>query len=122
MPNLLLVEDDPGISRLLDTVLRQHGFTVETAHDGAAGMAKLRNGTYAAVLLDLMLPNVSGFELVDEMRASSPAMLKKTIVITAASRAVLEGFDRSEVFALIRKPFDLTEIVGEITECCGTAQ
>lgn len=122
MPNLLVVGDDPGISRLLDTVLRRHGFTVETARDGAAGMAKLRSGEYAAVLLDLMLPVVSGFEIVEHLRSASPAMLRKTIVITAVSRAVLSEFDRSQIFALIRKPFDLAEVVGEVAACISKSR
>jgi DNA-binding response OmpR family regulator len=114
---LLIVEDDEGISHLLKTVLSRHGFDVDSVGDGATGIARLRSNDYSAVLLDLMLPKINGFEVIHEMRSWAPELLRRTIIITAASEATLRDFDRSQVFALLRKPFDLGELVTTIHAC-----
>ena len=118
---VLIVEDDHSILELLSTVFRRAGLDFESAADGAAAIRKLRSVSYDVILLDLMLPLVNGFEVLREMRSFAPWLRNRTIVLTAAADATLRDFDRSEVFALIRKPFDLQKLLGEI-KACGEQQ
>jgi DNA-binding response OmpR family regulator len=66
---LLVVEDEPRLARALQRGLTADGFTVDVAADGATGLARAREGQYDAVLLDVMLPALSGYEVVKRLRA-----------------------------------------------------
>lgn len=119
--NILLVEDDAAIVDLLLTVFRRVHIRADVATDGSAALKKLRSQTYSAMLLDIMLPGVNGFEVVRELASFAPAMLRRTIIMTAASQSTLRDFDESQVFALLRKPFDLEDLLGTITLCVSPA-
>ena len=66
---LLMVEDETRLARALQRVLTADGFSVEVAADGATGLDLARHGDFDAVLLDVMLPRVSGYDLVRTLRA-----------------------------------------------------
>jgi DNA-binding response OmpR family regulator len=68
---LLLVEDDEKFCRLLRDYLAPLGYDVEASHDGRDGLAMAQTGTYAAVILDVMLPRMSGFDILRELRRTS---------------------------------------------------
>jgi DNA-binding response OmpR family regulator len=118
---VLLIEDDGGIRDLIGIVLTRVGIEFDCAGDGAAGQLQLRSNKYAALVLDLMLPVVNGFELVRELRSFSPGMLDRTIIITAASESTLRDFDCDQVFALLRKPFDLDDLLSTVSRCVDGA-
>jgi DNA-binding response OmpR family regulator len=65
---LLLVEDETRLAHALRRGLSADGFTVEVAHDGATGLEEARHGDFDAVLLDVMLPKLSGYDLVRTLR------------------------------------------------------
>lgn len=114
---VLLAEDDCGIRDLMTTVLTRSGIEVDAVGDGATVLRQIRSTSYEAILLDLMLPDVNGFEVVRELRSTAPAILDRTIIVTAASESTLRDFDRTQVFALIRKPFDIDDLLGTIASC-----
>src|SRR6478735_2628418 len=66
---LLLVEDEARLARALQRVLTADGFTVEWTGDGATGLELARHGDFDAVLLDVMLPRLSGYDVVRTLRA-----------------------------------------------------
>lgn len=68
---LLLVDDDEKLARLLRDYLQQFGYEVDTAHDGRKGLAMALEGAYAAVILDVMLPGLNGFDVLRELRKES---------------------------------------------------
>jgi len=69
MKTVLLVEDDMFISDMMETKLKQVGFNVVTEADGASVIAKLNEVKPDLILLDLMLPNRHGFEILEEIRS-----------------------------------------------------
>ena len=107
---LLVVDDDPGIASLLLVNFRRYGYVIECAADGRTAVQRLRTTTYSAVLLDLMLPELTGFEVLRDVKSFAPDLMGRIIVLTAASLTTLADFDQSEVYKLIRKPFDLNEL------------
>ena len=117
---VLLAEDDRGIRDLMTTVLNRSGIDVDAVGDGASALKHIQSNGYEAVLLDLMLPEVNGFEVLRELRAVSPRTLGRTIVVTAASESTLRDFDRTQVFALIRKPFDIQQLLLTVADCAGS--
>lgn len=119
MPNILLIEDDEATRVLITALCARLGITVETASDGAAGVAMIRAQTYDALLLDIMLPKLNGFEVLREVRAAAPALLARTIVITAASESTLRDFDGGGTLVLLRKPFDIADLHDALVSCTG---
>ena len=120
--HILVVEDDPAGQALLVQIARRPGSTVDSASDGATAIRLLRQTDYALVLLDLMLPEINGFEMLREMQACRPHLLKRTIVVTAASDRTLRDFDDRKVFRMFRKPFDLIEFQDALRECAVVAR
>ncbi|HVS31978.1 MAG TPA: response regulator [Thermoanaerobaculia bacterium] len=114
---LLVVDHDSALTALMVALFRRHDFVIDTAADGEEAIEKIRGTDYSTILLDLMLPRMNGFEVIREMKSFAPEVLRRTIVITAASNATLRHFDRSEVFELIRKPFELDELVSSVERC-----
>src|SRR5262245_16736281 len=68
---LLLVDDDEKFTRLLHDYLQPFGYQVDTAPDGREGLAKALEGGYTAVILDVMLPGLNGFDILRELRKQS---------------------------------------------------
>lgn len=112
---ILIVDDHPSIRSLLTLIVQRAGFVVETAVDGREAMAKLRERTYSVVLLDLMMPNMSGYEVLEELRHFPRRPF--VIVITAAALGFSVELDPSIVHAVIRKPFDIDLVAAVVIDC-----
>ena len=109
---IALIEDEPEIRRLLRTFLEKNGCTISEAPDGTSASALLSAETFDLILMDLMLPGISGEMLIAELRQHSD-----TPVIVISAKSMLET--RLEVLRLgaddyILKPFDLNEVLVRI--------
>lgn len=106
---ILIVEDDKEIRTMLADFLEQNGYEVWVAAEGLAASAQLKERQYDLILMDLMLPFISGEQLIAELRKTS-----QTPVIVLSAKTMLET--RLEVLRLgaddyILKPFDLKEVL-----------
>jgi CheY-like chemotaxis protein/two-component sensor histidine kinase/general stress protein YciG len=110
---VLVVDDDLSLRVLLQAVLRRMGAAVELAADGQDALAKLTPPPDLLVL-DLLMPTVTGFDVLEYLRVHEPALLARTLVFTAAPPRVdaLLGD-----LAVIHKPFDLDQFM-EVLEGC----
>jgi DNA-binding response OmpR family regulator len=109
---LLVVEDDPGVAGGIVRGLREAGFEVELATSGVDGAKKALEGGFSAIVLDLMLPGQSGFEVLEQLKGRSSVPV---LVLTARSDLA----DRLRCFGLgaadfITKPFWLEELVARL--------
>lgn len=109
---LLLIEDDMEISEMLEDFLSREAFEVETAFDGEMACQKFLEGSYDLVLLDLMIPKLSGMEVMKKIREDSVV----PIIILSAKDTEL---DKSLGLLLgaddyITKPFSVTEVLARI--------
>ncbi len=114
MRNLILViEDEPGIVDFLERGLRAHGFDVISALDGIAGTSKALGESVDLVVLDMMLPERDGLEVLAELRRAKPAL--PVIVLTARDgvRERVTGLDAGAVDYLT-KPFSLAELAARV--------
>lgn len=119
---VLVVEDDLAIQQLLSTLVARHALMPVLAGDGRSAVAALGKASYGAILLDLLLPEENGFEVLRHIACTRPDLLPRVIVITAASDSVWSDcpyLDR--VRTLMRKPFDLMRLEQEILLCCDGA-
>ncbi len=101
---ILVVDDDDAIRALLQTVLRRRGFRVDGAHNGIEAVEQLAAREYALVVLDLMMPQMSGYEVLEHL-ARQPGTQSRVLVLTAGMDARV---DRPElVIGTVHKPFDI---------------
>src|SRR5688572_299198 len=103
MLNILVAEDDLGIQTLLRTILTREGFVVDCVGDGVAALERLGATRYDVILLDLMMPNLSGADLIEMLANANDDALSRVIVITAAALHDARSVHRLPV---VRKPFD----------------
>jgi DNA-binding response OmpR family regulator len=81
-PRILVVEDEPGDRKHLETILARSGYNVDSVTNRADASARLKAAHYDAVILDLILPDGHGMTLVSEMRSQERTMLTPVIVVT----------------------------------------
>lgn len=112
---VLVVDDDPAIRLLVERVLSKNGFEADTATDGAEALAKLEEHHFDLLILDLMMPRVNGFDVVEQL-VQAGEKAPKILVMTAASPAVLRDFPRDRVEKIISKPFELQTLVNTALE------
>jgi CheY-like chemotaxis protein len=118
MANVLVVDDDPAIRRLLQSVMRRVGHSVDEAADGVEALQKLGAERYACVLLDLMMPRVNGWEVLDALEREDRERLRCIIVLSAAvPKKGLPDRQRDLVYAIVGKPFDLDILMTTVREC-----
>lgn len=109
MINILIVEDDKEINKILTEFMADKNFQVDCAYDGMEAMEKIKKNSYDLILLDLMLPMLSGERIIKETREISQVPI---IVISAKSamEARLEVL-KTGADDFILKPFDLDEVL-----------
>jgi DNA-binding response OmpR family regulator len=116
---ILVVEDDPSVRGLLQTLLSAEGYDVVTASDGLAGLVKATSSPPALVLLDLMMPDLGGVRVLEEMRDDPDLSEIPVIVVTGKVDAVpgmrsLLGEDN-----VFLKPFAVGELLARVGEVTG---
>lgn len=109
---LLVVEDEPRLLRNLMKALREEGYAVDGAADGDEGFFKAQSYSYDAVVLDVMLPGMDGWTLLEKLR-----LIKQTPVLMLTARDTsadrVRGLDSGADDYLI-KPFDLPELLARV--------
>ena len=112
MSKVLIVEDEPAVRDALDYSLRGEGFDVDAASDGEAGLRAAQAGEYDVVILDLMLPKMSGTEVCRRLRSESAV----PIIMLTAKGAELDRVLGLEIGAddYVTKPFSMAELIGRI--------
>ena len=116
-PFVLLVDDNEATCTLITAVLHRD-FAVEVAVDGGEAIEKLRTGRYAAILLDLRMPQPDGFAVLDFLKEHAPKQLRNVVIVTASLQpAVIARVKAYDVCAIIRKPFDVDSLLEEVKQC-----
>jgi DNA-binding response OmpR family regulator len=110
---ILIIEDEPGIVDFVERGLRGQGFEVTTALDGETGIAKARSEEVDLVVLDMMLPGRSGWEVLEVLHQTEPAL--PVLVLTALGEVEdrVGGLDAGAADYLT-KPFSLAELAARI--------
>jgi DNA-binding response OmpR family regulator len=114
----LIVDDDPTIRNLVNLILLREDFSVDTAADGIEAVLKLGMLEFDLIVLDLMMPSLSGRNVLDYLEAENSPMLKRVIVMTAAGENEIDRMIGDRKVALIRKPFDIATFAALVRERC----
>lgn len=112
---ILIIDDDENIRKVMQTILEDEGYSVETAETGKKGIIKSEKGFYNLALIDVRLPDMEGTELLSKLHDNKPKMRK--IVVTGyptlqnAVSALNKGAD-----AYVMKPIEVEKILETIRE------
>jgi CheY-like chemotaxis protein len=115
--SILIVDDDDAIRALVARVLRREQYEVAQAVNGRDALEQLRGRRRDVVVLDLMMPVMTGFELIDYLDAHDDAGRPCVIVVSATSETELKTVASQNVHSVLRKPFDLTTLIGAVRSC-----
>ena len=115
---VLLIDDDYNVRGLIGALLRREGLELDTAADGDEAISKLRSGDYQAVLLDLMLRDTHGLEVLRFLKAERAELLRRVVIVSAASeRALGRLSERDLIWGVVSKPFDIKHLVNVVRAC-----
>ncbi len=118
---ILFIEDDPFIVDMYAHVLKKNGFSVEVAYDGRSGLAKAVKQHYDLLLLDIMVPELTGIEVLEKLRAQPNQALAGTKVIVLTnlaqddeSRRALEAQADGYLIKADITPTKLVELINQV--------
>ena len=120
MKTILVADDKPSSRELVRTVLEHSGYQVVEASDGAEALTKAREIVPALILLDLQMPELGGFEVVEKLRGESRFATTPIVALTASAmhgdreRALAAGFS-----SYITKPIRLASLRNEVERLLG---
>jgi two-component system, OmpR family, response regulator len=114
MPSILIADDDVGIRRLLQRALRSEGYTVTTATNGQEAVLQIQLQKPDLILLDLMMPVMTGWEVYHRLRSEGPTDLP-IIVLTAGERGSRAQDDMPDA-TVLTKPFDIDNLFATIAD------
>ena len=109
---VLVVDDEPAIRALVAKIVERAGHPVDTARDGAEAIAKLEETQYAVIVLDLMMPNIDGYGLIEHLKGRD-GVKPAVIVVSAGDSGALRRLDGAMVHSILRKPFDI-DVLGDL--------
>ncbi|MGR3199719.1 MAG: response regulator transcription factor [Paracoccus sp. (in: a-proteobacteria)] len=111
--DILMIEDEPNIAEAVRFILSREGWQVGLHPDGAGGIEAIRAARPRLVILDLMLPNRSGAEILAELRAVNDSALARTPVLMLTARGQV-GDVASGADAMLTKPFDNADLRAQV--------
>lgn len=119
-PRILIVEDDRNIARVIQLELQHEGYQVDIAYTGTEGLHKLTSSAWSLVLLDVMLPEWSGLEVLRRMRASDN---HTPVILLTARDSVHDKVSGLDLGAndYVTKPFQIEELLARIRVCLRTS-
>ncbi len=115
--DILVVEDDPAIGRLLSALLRSAGYEVHCAVDGTGAIARCIELQPAVVFLDVSLPDVSGWDVLAQLRRLSPEP-PQVVLLTGDSAAIRRAREAGAAAGIL-KPFDIDEVLNTAAQFAG---
>ena len=115
---ILIADDDASIRQLLTTIIRRERLNVDAATDGEDAIRLMQEHEYSVILLDLMMPHVDGFGVIDYLREHPQQTKPVVLVITAYADQRFKRVDPDVVAGVIRKPFEVAEL-GSLVSLCA---
>jgi len=119
--HILCIEDEPEMIDLIRLILGRRGFEVVGAAGGKEGLEKMRDNTPDLVLLDLMMPDMDGWEVYQQMKADEKTKDIPVIVVTAKAQSIdkVLGLHIAKVDDYIAKPFSPQDLLSSVDKVFG---
>jgi two-component system, OmpR family, response regulator len=115
---VLVADDEPTIRYLIADALRDAGYEVRTAANGAEGLEILRRWLADTIVLDLMMPRLDGFGFVELLRLN-PRLAGVPVLLVTAAYGAAQAAEQARVQAVLTKPFELDVLVDTVKQLAG---
>ena len=116
-PAVLLVDDNEATCTLVTAIL-QREYAVDVANEGNEALETIKTRNYAAILLDLRMPGLDGFGVLDALRKNNPDLLHRVIVVTASLAAKdMDRLKPYDVRGVVAKPFEVETLLNAVRSC-----
>ncbi|NRA98738.1 MAG: response regulator [Rhodobacteraceae bacterium] len=118
--HVLLIEDEPNIIEAIRFILSRDGWTVDTHSDGSTAVDEVLRRNPDLVILDVMLPNRSGYDILSDLRASDTTRDLPVLMLTArGQKKDKEMAERVGASRFMTKPFSNAEVLASVRELAG---
>jgi len=116
---VLLIEDNETLSKMMAKYFRIKKVDCTVLNDGAEGLEQILDQKHDVVLLDLAMPDVSGYDIIDELEKKGKLKEIKIIILTASSISDLDlvNMQKRGIRACLRKPIDLDQLYKTVISC-----
>lgn len=114
---ILIADDDAAIRRLFETLARREGIEFDSAANGTETIAALKQREYSLLFLDIMMPRIDGWGVLDYLRTRARARIPSLFVVTAFLDQTVSAADSEIVSGIIYKPVDADDIAALMREC-----
>jgi len=118
---ILIVDDDQGITRLLKIELEQEDYDISVASDGAEGFEKIKEAKPDAIILDIMMPGMDGYEMLKILKADDETKNIPVVILSVKTHEKdIEKAKKLGAELYITKPFDSIELIKGIRKVSGS--
>jgi two-component system response regulator HydG len=115
-PKILIIDDDETLCTVIGEELEQENYIVTCSFSGKEGLTKLKLESYDLVLLDYQMPEMDGYEVLQEIRIIYPSL--PVIIITANKDIeIIKKFSLNGMNDLVNKPFEFEDLLAKIKKC-----
>jgi len=114
---VLVADDDRSIRQLVCTIVKREGIAVDCVADGEEAIELLKKHEYSVILLDLMMPKVDGFGVIEYLKTHPQEAKPVVLVITAYADQKFKEVDADVVAGVLRKPFEVADLGNIVRQC-----
>jgi len=118
--SVLLVEDDSQTARVTSDGLEQLGYTCEWLPGGGKVLETVTASRFDAIMLDLIMPDLDGFAVLECLKSQKPELLRRVVVTTGMPGKYLGSIDRNRICGIVQKPVDFGELRHLLHRCGDT--
>lgn len=110
---ILIIDDDPNLRKTLTDILSAKGYEIHAAGNGAEGLDLIKNHDIRLALVDLRLPDMSGIDLLEKIKADQPSIEAIILTGNATLDSAIEATNRG-AFSYLQKPYDIDQLLLQI--------
>lgn len=114
---ILVVEDNKDVRELITYILSKEGYVLHEAHDGLSALTKAREFTPKLILLDVMMPGISGLEVLQEIRRDKDKSVKEALVLMITAKSQPEDIETALLYgatSYVIKPFRPAALIDKV--------
>jgi len=122
MPNILIADDNEDMCQIISDVFREEGYMVAVAYDGASALNELKREIYDLMILDYKLYDMSGLEVMDALRQTTPLLPAAIMISAYGSETVKSKARELGVYEFFDKPFDVNMLLKAVKKALNTKE
>ncbi|MDP3920499.1 MAG: response regulator transcription factor [Candidatus Omnitrophota bacterium] len=116
---ILIVDDEPNILKALESRLAHEKYAVVIASNGREGYEMAASEQPDLIIVDALMPEMTGYQLVDKLRERTDKMAKVPIIVISARPSIKKFFSIWKIHAFLEKPFGPEDLMARVRECLG---